>query len=368
MPKAEVKYGAKPFDEAIAFFRQKLSVPTEHFDDLVGGMHAKGFMVAGAMKAELLTDLRGAVDKSISQGATLADFRKDFDSIVEKNGWRYKGGRNWRTKVIYHTNLRSSYNAGRWEQMNDQDVVKLRPYFMYRHSGSAHPRKQHLAWHGLVLAYNDPFWNTHSPQNGWGCNCRLDSLSKRDLERMGKTVPDTAPKIEYREYKDRDGIIHKVPQGIDPGFDYNVGKSADKSYKVLADRMESLDHRVARPWVNEFLQGPVFKRFYDGKIKGEFPVVALTPMRKKALGSKAQTIWLSRNGIDAQKAMQPELKLDDYLNIPEIIEQGEIHRQGANQLIWLNIDGKRYWVTLKPGRDVKENYYLTLFSIKEKTQ
>ena len=200
MAKASVEYGALPFDEAIAFFRGKLSMPTEHFDDLKKGMHAKGFMVAGIMKADLLTDMRSAVDKAISKGDTLADFKKNFDTVVEKHGWVYKGGHNWRTKVIYHTNLRSSHNAGRWEQMTDPDVVKLRPYFMYRHSGSANPRAQHLAWHGLVLAYDDPFWNTHAPQNGWGCNCGLDSLSKRDLERMGKTGPDAAPEIKYREY------------------------------------------------------------------------------------------------------------------------------------------------------------------------
>ena len=99
------EYGGRPFDEAIAFFRQKLNIPTEHWDDLWKEQHAKGFMVAGAMKAELLTDLRIAMDKAISSGTTLKDFRKDFDKIVEKHGWIYKGGRNWRTKVIYDNSI-----------------------------------------------------------------------------------------------------------------------------------------------------------------------------------------------------------------------------------------------------------------------
>ncbi|OGV64137.1 MAG: hypothetical protein A2283_12460 [Lentisphaerae bacterium RIFOXYA12_FULL_48_11] len=220
------EYGGRPFDEAIAFFRQKLNIPTEHWDDLWKEQHAKGFMVAGAMKAELLTDLRIAMDKAISSGTTLKDFRKDFDKIVEKHGWIYKGGRNWRTKVIYDTNVRTAYMAGRYQQMTDPDVTALRPYFLYRHGDSRNPRPHHLALDGLVLRYDDPFWKTHYPPNGWGCKCKVLSLSKRDLAKMGKTGPDKTPEIETRTYEDRNGNKSQVPVGIDPGFDYNVGKAA----------------------------------------------------------------------------------------------------------------------------------------------
>jgi len=170
MPDIKKLYGGKPFDEAISFFKGKVNMPSEHWYDLWQGMHARGFMVAGAMKSDLLVGLRSAVDKAISQGTTLETFRKDFDKLVEKHGWFYKGGRNWRTKVIYDTNLRSAYNAGRWQQMTDPDVTVLRPFLQYRHGGSVNPRHQHLAWDGLVLRHDDPWWNTHYPQNGWGCS------------------------------------------------------------------------------------------------------------------------------------------------------------------------------------------------------
>jgi hypothetical protein len=94
-----------PFEEQIAFFRNKLNIPTLKWDDLWKVQHAKGFMVAGAYKADLLADFRDSVDKAIGGGATLEDFRKDFDQIVEEHGWSYKGGRDWRTAVIYNTNV-----------------------------------------------------------------------------------------------------------------------------------------------------------------------------------------------------------------------------------------------------------------------
>jgi len=217
-------YGGKPFEEAISFFKNKLSIPTEHWDDLWKMMHTKGFTIAGAMKEELLDDIRSSVDKAISEGTTLVEFRKEFDSIVETHGWIYKGGRNWRSKVIYDTNLRTAYQAGRYKQMTDPDVTALRPFWQYRHGGSVNPRPEHLGWDNLVLPHDDPFWDTHYPPNGWGCKCRVVTLSQRDMDKMGKQAPDTAPEIEYREWEDSKGNKHQVPVGIDPGWDYNVGQ------------------------------------------------------------------------------------------------------------------------------------------------
>ena len=88
-----------PFEEQEKFFRAKLNIPTRKWTDLWKDQHSKGFMVAGAYKADLLADFRDAVDKAITQGTTLEEFRKDFDQIVAKHGWSYNGSRNWRSEV-----------------------------------------------------------------------------------------------------------------------------------------------------------------------------------------------------------------------------------------------------------------------------
>jgi hypothetical protein len=55
---------------------------------------------------------------------------------VATHGWDFKGGRNWRTRVIYQTNLQTSYAAGRYQQLTDPDMLKVRPYWRYVHSDS----------------------------------------------------------------------------------------------------------------------------------------------------------------------------------------------------------------------------------------
>lgn len=220
-------YGSLPFDEAVNFFRRKLSLPTAGWTDLWEDAHDHAFVVAGAMRDDLLADLREAVDKAISQGTTLAQFRKDFDKIVQRHGWAYKGGRNWRTRVIYSTNMRTAYQAGRYRQLKRS--TRLRPYWRYKHSDAVeHPRPEHQAWDGLVLRHDDPFWDTHYPPNGWGCQCRVFGISERELRKMGKTEPDQAPPIEQEEHlvgqRSPFPRVVEVPKGIDPGWGYAPGQ------------------------------------------------------------------------------------------------------------------------------------------------
>ena len=146
--------------------------------------HDRSFVVAGAMKADLLDEIRKSVDKAIATGTTLETFRKEFRDTTTRLGWPgeagkgTEGGFRWRTKVIYETNLRSSYAAGREAQLADPGLQKLLPYRRYVHSDSVlHPRPQHLAWDGLTLPHDHPFWATHSPPNGWGCRCRVVAVA-----------------------------------------------------------------------------------------------------------------------------------------------------------------------------------------------
>jgi hypothetical protein len=222
-----VQYGSLPFEQAIRYFRGKQNLPTERWNDLWQGEHARAFVVAGATKAELLADLRTAVDKAIAEGTTLETFRKDFDGIVAKHGWSYNGGRNWRTEVMLNTNIRTAYAAGRYQQMTDPDVLRDRPFWLYRHGDSIHPRLLHKSWDGKVLPASDPWWHTHFCPNGWGCKCKVLTLSRADLADMGKDGPDEAPDDGTYDWTDKvTGQVHQVPNGIDPGWAYNPGEAA----------------------------------------------------------------------------------------------------------------------------------------------
>ena len=137
---AEPAYGSLPFSEQIAFFRRKLNLPTRAWTDIWTAEHDWAFVVAGANRDAIVADFRAAVEKAIADGTTLEAFRNEFDAIVAKHGWDYNGGRDWRSRVIYETNLNTSYAAGRYEQLQAapywQDGVlgePLRPFGWITH-------------------------------------------------------------------------------------------------------------------------------------------------------------------------------------------------------------------------------------------
>ncbi|MBF0192276.1 MAG: DUF935 family protein [Magnetococcales bacterium] len=221
---ADVQYGGLPFKEAIDYFRGKVPVPTERWDDLVNGQHDVGFMSAGATKADLLNDLQSAMDRAIAEGTTLSEFRKSFDEAVAKHGWEYTGSRAWRSKLIFNTNMQNAYQAGRYAQMTDPDVLQSRPYWQYRHYASPNERKEHKAWNGLVLPAQDPWWSTHYPPNGFNCHCTVFTLASRDLRREGLSV----------------GSAPRDSGGVDRGFAYAPGQVAAQAKGVLEEKFKLL--------------------------------------------------------------------------------------------------------------------------------
>jgi hypothetical protein len=232
VPTAE--HARLPFAEQVAFFRGKLGnlIPTERWDDVWQAQHDRGWMVAAAQKADLLADMAGAVERVIADGKSIDWFRQQFDRIVGEHGWAYRGERNWRTRTIYRTNMATSYAAGRLAQLRDPELQRLAPYWLYRHNDSVlTPRPLHVAWDGLVLPADHPWFRAHYPPNGWGCQCRVVAVTEGQARRQGRltTPPD-------------DGVQPDgTPNGIGRGWDYMPGDTvADDIRRTVADKADTL--------------------------------------------------------------------------------------------------------------------------------
>ena len=215
------------FREAIDFLRRKLRLPTRAWTDVFGGQHAHAFVVAGATKDALLSDFQGALLKAQEEGTTFRNFQKDFDAIVARHGWSYRGGRAWRARTIFQSNMRSAHAAGRWRQI--LRTAERRPYLRYVQVQRESKRLSHEPWHGMILRFDHPFLQTHYPPNGWYCLCSVVQLSERDLRRRGWRVTEPGPEVRLRSVtlNTPDGpATIEVPEGIDPGWGHNPGLAA----------------------------------------------------------------------------------------------------------------------------------------------
>ncbi|MCQ2063719.1 MAG: phage head morphogenesis protein [Fibrobacter sp.] len=221
-----LKFTSKQYKEAVDYFKQKINLPTKRWNDLEGAMHTRAFTVAGAMREDILCDFRNAVEKAIANGETLQDFRDRFYDIASK--WREsdpsfdekmqkpKYGA-WRSKVIYQTNILTSAAAAQERQARSMpDVFTHAKYVCMMMPTS---REQHKAWNGTVLPLNDPWWETHSPPNGFGCLCEKEFISKYEmdagLEKTTKapTAPDDTTNIgENWDYSIGDADVGKIQE------------------------------------------------------------------------------------------------------------------------------------------------------------
>ncbi len=333
-----VRYGSLPFEAQIAFFRKKMAIPSRTWTDLWQNEHDHAFVVAGAMRMALVEDLQKSVQKAIEQGSTLAEFRKDFDRIVAEHGWSYRGSRGWRTRVIYETNLRTSYQAGRYAQLQRFD------YWQYHHSpASEDPRPEHLGWDGLVLAKDDPFWQTHYPPNGWGCKCTVTGISKKRLRSKGLKVSES-PKLRMRKViAGRFGPSPRtvyVPQGIDPGWAYAPGRDAWM-------RQFAIPPRGKAPW--PFVRGNAQARLIPDRAAHDllpepkaFPASSILPAMKKGQEEDYARSFLRVFGADIGRSVV----FEDVTGEPLVISED------------LFLDATGRWKIGKRGRE----RYLTMLA------
>lgn len=348
-----VAYGSLPFQEQITFFLQKDDKATAAWTDIWQDEHDHEFVVAGAMKADLLSDLRGAVDKAIEEGQTLEGFRKDFDVIVDRHGWDYNGGRGWRTRVIYETNLRTSYQAGRYAQLTDPDALSAMPYWEYVHSDLVkEPREEHLAWNGLVLRADDPWWDTHFPPNGWGCQCSVRPRSERDLQRAGKSGPDSAPPTTMREVtvgsRGPTPRTMMVPDGIDPGWAYTPGQSAvARAAEQLAEKLSQWPSEIGAEAYSALATQPVvdalardFSMWVDeiverGQSRREWKVIgAMSPVDQAFLAERgrasatAEIAVLDKIIIGGKQRRHERagdaLTIEEWKNLPSALQRDDV--------------------------------------------
>lgn len=224
------------FTEAIDYFSEKTNLDTDSWIEGQGIVQDAAFTVAAA-KGDLLQDIRDAVARGQSEGQSVQEFLKTFDAIAGRysDNWELKGDRAWRGQLICEQNIRQAYQAGRYAQMTQPDMLKLRPYWQWRHGDSRAPRLAHLALDGKVFEADSlPF----HPPSGFNCRCTVFSLSERDLKRKNLTVERFEKGQDIEVVDPSNGQTRTVKLEPDKGFDHKPGSSTKSQREAALKRFE----------------------------------------------------------------------------------------------------------------------------------
>ena len=80
----------------------------------------------------------------------------------------------------YHTAISVGESAAQYHRLRSQ--AEIFPFWKYVTVADGRVRPQHAALHGLVLPFNDPKWNSIYPPNDWNCRCRVEPLTRGDVQ------------------------------------------------------------------------------------------------------------------------------------------------------------------------------------------
>lgn len=255
-----------PPNETVEFFRAKGTYPiSRRWWDVWEEEHLRAFTVAKIMDRQLLERIRASLDEVLANGGTFEMWKERILPELKNAGWWGKvqnkelTGTNrailvseGRLRTIYGTNLRMARAAGQWKRI--QALKAVRPYLLYSAMRDGRTRPKHRVWGGvdsgrpIILPVDHPAWRWMYPPNGWNCRCLVIQLSEADLKRrglsvttdaqllaMGWPISDTLDPANSSDFVRGHGIIERVPNGVDPGFGYNVGQHHLRGFVPAGD-------------------------------------------------------------------------------------------------------------------------------------
>lgn len=257
---AGIDFPALAPEEAIAYFKAKgFDFPkTFAWQDMWQTDHATAFTVAKSTNFDILKDIHTSLANAMQNGQTFEQWKKTIIPTLQDKGWWGRKtmidpdnpdagpqdvqlGSLRRLRTIFDVNTRMAHAAGRWNQI--ERAKGDAPWLRYTAVLDSKTRPLHALWHGTVLPFNHPWWDTHFPPNGWFCRCTVQQMSNRDLTRYG-FKPSDGPKDDGppKTYTNpRTGEVSTVPNGIDPGFAYNPGKTAFEAHAARVAATKWID-------------------------------------------------------------------------------------------------------------------------------
>lgn len=179
-------FEALPFDEAIAFAKNRIPLTEAEWKKLADEDRAAAFTIAGVAKLDLLARLQAELDTALIEGTTAVEFRRSANRILMESGM--DALHPHQAETIFRNNVQTAYAVGRHQQMTRPAMLARRPIWVYDAIDDDATRPTHKAMDQKAFRADDAIWQTWYPPNGHRCRCSVYSLSDREAERRGIKV------------------------------------------------------------------------------------------------------------------------------------------------------------------------------------
>ena len=172
-----------PYDEAITFLKDRVSMTKAEWEDLEPKLRFRAFTLANVERYDAIEKVRLKLIDGIEQDAVIADLWPELQQY---------GSTPFYWETVIRTNFETCYNAGRKQQI-DKDKPDALEIIVIDDERTS-PICQALR--GLVLPYNHPFWKSNWPPFHFNCRTSIRAIYKAQKEDYDRMTNPTLKKLQ----------------------------------------------------------------------------------------------------------------------------------------------------------------------------
>lgn len=255
-----------PFDEAIDFFKGKISLTKDEWNELEPKLRFRAFTVSRLSEADYIEAVRGRLAHALEKGESVSDMWHDIQAIAQADGSSIKPG-YWET--VYRTNAQTAYNAGRLMQyQNNKPAAWELLIIEDGRTSDVCKGIASLVGNGRALPASHSFWTAYGfPPYHFNCRTTFRAVYNYEIGH-GTEVENVPMKQIRKNFKPQAGfggnliekeswwrLTDKMKERIEH---YGIKKEVEAAAKSAG--IENFDVRLAHNKIKQRrLQGTDFK-------------------------------------------------------------------------------------------------------------
>ena len=174
------------YDEALDWFIRRTVMTAEEASRIGTYARRDAFWVGASLQAEQVQRVFDHITVALEKGESFADFRKRIASTLRNDA---------HAETVFRNATQKAYNAGRYQQMREPDVLRFRPYWLFDAILDSRTSEICQACKDTLLHADDPWWAGHIPPLHHRCRSSIRNLRKSEAEKRGLTLVPANPEI-----------------------------------------------------------------------------------------------------------------------------------------------------------------------------
>jgi hypothetical protein len=245
----------QPFDEAVAFVRERLPQPPDYYATLDSDARMRGFTVAGLMKTSALGAAHELAIEAIADGTPIAAFNDRLADLIDENGGTLLS--KARLDLIFRNNNAVAASAGRYRQITEGGIAEQRPYGQYPLGpDDSHTTPVCRRLQGLVFLLKSPMAKRIWPPNHHAeRHLQITTLTEQQARESGRLY--AGPEMDEFPFLEDPATGQAARVMPNPGFNFDPSIFAADGAHLAEEATAAMRTEMAKKTAAEYGLSPL---------------------------------------------------------------------------------------------------------------